>query len=126
MVDSFEYLWNGTSSTPRDSFLRRRSTPHQPVSPGLAVRDGPGYADGRADYDRVLLPPHARRDGRHPSRHGRIPPIRLRERRSRIRARRFFGVELPDSRTVGGYDAIEFAKPYQHVVQVLYRTALRL
>lgn len=38
----------------------------------------------------------------------------------------YFGVELPDSRTVGGYDAIEFAKPYQHVVQVLYRTALRL
>jgi len=37
----------------------------------------------------------------------------------------YFGMELSESRAIGGYDAIEFARPYQHVVQLLYRTALR-
>jgi predicted mannosyl-3-phosphoglycerate phosphatase (HAD superfamily) len=37
----------------------------------------------------------------------------------------YFGVDLPSARRVGGYDAVEFAKPYDHVVEVLSRTAIR-
>ena len=38
----------------------------------------------------------------------------------------YFGVEVPSARRVAGYDAVEFAKPYERVVEAVYRTAIRL
>jgi predicted mannosyl-3-phosphoglycerate phosphatase (HAD superfamily) len=37
----------------------------------------------------------------------------------------YFGVDLPSSRRVAGYDAVEFAKPYDQIVEVVSRTAIR-
>lgn len=38
----------------------------------------------------------------------------------------YFGFEIPDSREVAGYDAIEFGRPYADVVNELHRAADRL
>lgn len=37
----------------------------------------------------------------------------------------YFGVELPATRRVAGYDALEFAKPYDQIVELISRTAIR-
>ena len=38
----------------------------------------------------------------------------------------YFGAEVPSTRRVGGYDAMEFGKPYEHVVELVGRTAIRM
>jgi mannosyl-3-phosphoglycerate phosphatase len=39
---------------------------------------------------------------------------------------RYFGTDIESTRKVGGYQAVEFATPYQEVVEIVQRTAARL